>query len=164
MRPIGFRWKTGFGQGILVIFFLLYLESAHALPYQKQVSASDLTHGPGVAFLSDQERRDLVRALQEGDFVFVAEIESIYLMPATMTGISVYMTRVSFEDMRMLKGEKLERSTFDYFRPKKAPEFYRGMDVLVILKKTGWSKKSISITSIIRADKKTLAVADKVLR
>jgi len=129
----------------------------------KKLTPEDLTQGPVVKVVTQADQKRLDRVLGEADLVFVAKIQAIVLSPLLMAGPSMYLTRVSFSNIEMLLGEKPPQQTFDYLKPRKAPDFYHGMKVIVILKRMKKNEKMLNIISIVEANPTTLSIVDQAL-
>jgi len=129
----------------------------------KKLTPEDLTQGPAVKVVTEADQKRLDRMLREADFVFVAKIQAIVLSPLMMAGPSMYLTRVSFSDIEMLLGEKPPQQTFDYLKPRKPPDFYRGMKVIVVLKRMKKNEKMLNIILIVEASRTALSIVDRAL-
>lgn len=140
------------------IGLLLFLPPAHSAERESRILASDT---PVKRFVSEEESQEFFKSVQEGEVVFTGKIRAIILSPVTLGNPPVRITRITFDEITPLKGDKPYENTFIYPKSPETLNYSRGMKVIVALKHANPPVNGLKITGIAEADAHNLALVEQ---
>lgn len=124
-------------------------------PFDTANAIRDLTQGPTVRYVDEEEIERALRVLNSADAVFTANVRSIVLARMGLGGPPVPMARVFFEDVSPLKGG----ASGDNYLYRASPDrikVYENRKVIAALSRSKTDSQSFFITEIFPAEKALL--------
>ncbi len=132
------------------------------LPAQEDRENSMPT-APVKRFVSDEAKQELFASIQQAERVFTGRIQAIILSPvAAISNPPVRITRITFDEIQMLKGERPYENTFLYPKSPESLDYSRGMRVIISLKH-GNPHNGLKISGIGEASPANLAMAERAI-
>ena len=139
--------------GLILTFLMLVFPLREGLSQQ----------APAKRFVSEEAKKEFFQSLQGGELIFTGKIRAITL--SAVAGISnppVRITRITFDEIQMLKGEKPYENTFIYPKSPETLNYSRGMRVVVVLRQAS-ATNGLKISGIAEENSENLALAERAI-
>ncbi len=142
---------------IAILFFSALAPAFAADPAPADASAAEMP------YTSTEDRENFLAEARAADAVFTAKLDTAFLARTVQRGVTIPLTRVTFQTPEYLKSSIPPETSFAYKQSPESLRIYKEVPALVAVKRPLDNPDSFFVTRIIPADRPNLEAVKTTL-